>query len=109
MFVGKKEEFTNTPSWVSSDFIIARTFTAEKESGTVINGRNIVKAGTPYEVGAVVIGIVLDDVDVTENAQPVGIMVEGYVYGARLPEATLLAVADLAKITVEEYNETEGA
>ncbi len=106
MFVGKRETYDNTPSWVSSDFIIARTFTAEEGSGEVDdNGRNIVKAGTVFEFEGAPIGLVLDNVDVTENAQPVGIMVEGYVYGARLPEP--ITDSGLTKITVEEYNETE--
>lgn len=104
MFVGKRETFVNTNSWISSDHIIARTFTAEKETG---DANNIVKAGTPYTFDEKVIGIVLDDVDTTEGAQPVGVMVEGYVYGARLPAATITAVADLKEIKVEEYNETE--
>lgn len=108
MFVGKKETYENTNSWVSSDHIISRTHTAEKGSGEVDdNGRNIVKAGTVFPSNdAEAIGLVLDDVDVTENNQPVGVMVEGYVYGSRLPEA-IDEAAELTEIKVEEYNETE--
>lgn len=108
MFVGKHEKWTNRPSWISSDHIISRTHTAEKGSGEVDeNGRNIVAAGTVYPANdATAIGLVMDDVDVTENNQPVGIMVEGYVYGERLPEP-ISEEAELTEIKVEEYNATE--
>lgn len=50
-------------------------------------GRKIVKAGTVYRnANGVAIGLVFNDVDVTEGPQPGAVMYEGWVLGARLPE-----------------------
>ena len=109
MFVGKHQEWVSRPSWVSSDHIISRTHTAEQGSGEVKDGKNIVAAATVYPANdATAIGIVLDDVDVTETNQPVGVMVEGYVYESRLAETVSEeAKAALTEIKFEEYNATE--
>lgn len=51
-------------------------------------GRKIVPAGTVYPANdATAIGILFNDVDVTEGPQPGAVMVEGYVLEARLPVA----------------------
>lgn len=50
-------------------------------------GRKIVKAGTVYKnKNGVAIGLVFNDVDVTEGPQPGAVMYEGWVLEARLPE-----------------------
>lgn len=57
--------------------------------GVVANakGRKIVKAGTVYRNSqGVAIGLVFNDVDVTEGPQPGAVMYEGWVLAARLPE-----------------------
>lgn len=112
MFVSNKTTYGSQPAFVSSAHIVSRTRTATQDMGeTDERGREIVKAGTVYPANdATAIGIVLDDVDVTYNNQPVGVMVEGYVYESRLPET----VSDEAKeamkeIKFEEYNATEEA
>lgn len=107
MFVSKKTTYESTPAFVSSDHIVSRTRTATQAMGT--NG--VLKAGTVYPANdETAEGITLHDVDLTHGDQPVGVMVEGYVYEARLPETvTAEAKEALAKITFEKYNETEEA
>lgn len=81
--------------------------------GVVANakGRKIVKAGTVYRNSqGVAIGLVFNDVDVTEGPQPGAVMYEGWVLAARLPEK----IADADKATMpgihfkDEY-ETQSA
>ncbi len=51
------------------------------------NGKKIVKAGSVYRnSNGVAIGLVYSDVDVTNGPQPATILVEGWVYGSRLPD-----------------------
>lgn len=110
MFVSKKTAYESQPAFVSSDHIISRTRTATKAMGTTENGRTILKAGTVYPANdATAEGIVLHDIDLTHGDQPVGVMVEGYVYEARLPQ-TIAAAAKTAmkEIKFEKYNATEG-
>lgn len=58
-------------------------------------GKKIVKAGTVYKnENGVAIGLVFNDVDVTEGPQPGAVMYEGWVYAARLPET--ISAADKA-------------
>ncbi|MGM0940355.1 MAG: hypothetical protein ACQEWU_05195 [Bacillota bacterium] len=110
MFVSKKKVYESTPAFVSSDHIISRTRTATKKMGKTENGRIILKAGTVYPANdATASGIVLHDIDLTHDDQPVGIMVEGYVYEARLPQTVSAEAKDaLKEIKFEEYNVTEG-
>jgi len=110
MFVSKKTTYESTPTFVSSDHIISRTRTATQAMGTAQNGRTILKAGTVYPANdATAEGIVLHDIDLTHGDQPVGVMVEGYVYEARLPETVSAeAKAALKEIKFEKYNATEG-
>lgn len=49
------------------------------------HGKKIVHAGTVYKKNGIAIGLVFADVDVTNGPQPAAIMVEGYVFEARLP------------------------
>ena len=62
------------------------------------NGKKIVKAGTVYrnEDGEA-IGLVFDDVDVTNGPQPGAVMYEGWVYASKLPET--VSEADKATMT----------
>ena len=62
-------------------------------------GRKIVPAGTIYPANdATAVGILFNDVDVTEGPQPGAVMVEGYVLTARLP----VAPTDEAKTALKE-------
>ena len=50
-------------------------------------GRKIVPAGTVYKnENEVAIGLVFNDVDVTNGPQPGAVMYQGVVYNARLPK-----------------------
>lgn len=111
MFVSKKTVYESQPAFVSSDHIVSRTRTVTQAMGTVEDGRTILKAGTVYPKNdATAEGIVLHTLDLTHGDQPVGVMVEGYVYEGRLPvEVSAEAKEALTKITFEKYNETEEA
>lgn len=51
------------------------------------NGKKIVKAGTVYKnENEVAIGLVFNDVDVTNGPQPGAVMYEGWVIESRLPK-----------------------
>lgn len=76
------------------------------------NGKKIVKAGTVYKnENDVAIGLVFDDVDVTNGPQPGAVMYEGWVYASRLPET--ISEADKATMPgikfKDEYEEQEPA
>lgn len=109
MFVSKKKVYESQPAFVSSDHIVSRTRTATQDMGTTENGRTILKAGTVFPKNdASAEGIVLHDLDLTHGDQPVGVMVEGYVYEARLPqEISEEAKEAMKEIKFEKYNETE--
>lgn len=109
MFVSKKTIYESAPAFVSSDHIVSRTRTAKKAMGTTEDGRTILKAGTVYPANdATAEGIVLHDLDLTHGDQPVGVMVEGYVYEERLPETVSEEAKEaLKEIKFESYNETE--
>lgn len=52
------------------------------------NGRKVVPAGAVIpENGATAVGLLFEDIDVTEGAKMGSIVTEGVVYGDRLPEA----------------------
>ncbi|MHA3065793.1 hypothetical protein [Lacticaseibacillus saniviri] len=58
------------------------------------NGRKLIPAGTIWPANDVSAkGVTINTVDVTENAQPVGVIIEGYLLAQRLP----VAPADAAK------------
>lgn len=109
MFVSKKTTYDNQPAFVSSAHVISRTRTATRSMGTSEDGRTILKAGTIYPANnETAEGVVLNDIDLTNNDQPVAIMVEGYVYESRLPESVSEEAKEAMKeIKFEEYNATE--
>lgn len=111
MFVSKKQAYDSQPAFVSSDHMVSRTRTATVAMGTAEGGRTILKAGSIYPAnGATAQGIVLHDTDLTHGDQPVGVMVEGYVYEARLPQVVSEEAKEaLKEIKFESYNETEEA
>ena len=67
---------------------VAVSVTLTKGSGTSIAGRSIVKAGTVFPKNdATAKGVILYDVDVTESDVEAPLLIEGYVYKDKLPEA----------------------
>lgn len=60
------------------------------DAGVTANaeGKKVVPAGSVYPANdGTAVGILLNDVDVTEGPQPAAVIVEGYVIEARLPVA----------------------
>lgn len=66
------------------------------------DGRIVVPAGAVIPAnGATAKGILFEDIDVTNGAMPGSVVIEGTVYGDRLPAALASAAASaLTKITV---------
>lgn len=59
---------------------------AQSGATTAANGGKYVKMGTPYPAaGANCIGLVYEDVDVTEGNMPGSVVTKGVVYENRLP------------------------
>jgi len=64
-------------------------------------GHKVIPAGTVYPTNDdKAEGVTIDEVDVTYGALPVGVIVEGYIYGKKLPkEPVVAAMTALAMIT----------
>lgn len=94
---------------LASEKFVSFTCTIKKEDVEPNeDGRRIVPAGTVYPKNdATAEGLILRDVDVTHGDQPAPLLVEGYVYEGRLPEAISEdALAVLTKISYRKsYNE----
>lgn len=70
-------------------------------------GHKIVPAGTVYKNGdGKAIGLLFHDVDVTNGPHEAAVMVEGRVYGARLPKA--VSTEDKATMTGIKFQEDLG-
>ena len=86
-----------------------RNFTRQfSPDGVTANakGRKIIKAGTVYRnSNGVAIGLVFNDVDVTEGKQPGAVMYEGWVLAARLPDKATMTGIHFK----DEYEEQEPA
>ncbi len=67
---------------------LTKTAAADHAQRVTRNGRVIVPAGAVIPAnGATAEGILYEDIDVTEGAAPGSVVVEGTVYGDRLPAA----------------------
>ncbi|MDY3902444.1 hypothetical protein [Peptoniphilus sp.] len=81
-----------------ADPYVAVTVTLKKGSGKDISERSIVKAGTVYPKNdATAKGIIPFDIDVTDGDMEAPLLIEGYVYKDKLPEA-INAEAKLTEI-----------
>lgn len=71
-----------------------------------IRGRKIVPAGTVYPANnATAKGITINPVDVTNNATPVGVIVEGYMFARKLPvKPTVEAMESMSGIRWRDQN-----
>lgn len=90
---------------VDDETCIRKTMTIAANHAQVVtrdNGRKVVPAGAVIPAnGATAKGILFEDIDVTEGAMPGSVVIEGTVYGDRLPAALASAAATaLTKITV---------
>lgn len=65
---------------------VARTFLKDDAAATTSDGRKIIKAGTIYPTNdAAAIGIVFNDVDVTDGDATGALLIHGFVKTAALP------------------------
>lgn len=87
----KTTKYTNSKEILAvADHYVAikKTFKMNDEAATTVNGRKIVKAGTVYPKNdATAVGMVLNDVDVTEGDADGALLVHGFVDKDKLPEA----------------------
>lgn len=81
---------------------LTKTIAADHAQKVVRNGRTIVPAGAVIPAnGSTAVGLLYEDIDVTEGAAPGSVVVEGTVYGDRLPAALESAAASaLTRIKV---------
>ena len=81
---------TSTPDipWLASERSLrCVSYTAEDDNAQIVteNGRKIIKSGTVYPAnGATAVGIVFQDVDVTDGDAPMSLMISGHVWESRL-------------------------
>ena len=82
--------YTSTPDipWLASERSLRLvSYTAEDDNDQIVteNGRKIIKSGTIYPAnGATAVGIVFNDVDVTDGDAPMSLMISGHVWEDRL-------------------------
>lgn len=71
-------------NFLDSEKFVSFTHQADSSTDGVVKG--VLPAGSIYPKNdATAIGVTINDVDVSEGSQPVGVIVEGYVNAARLP------------------------
>ena len=65
---------------------VAHTFEKDDAAATTVEGRKIIKAGTVYPTNdASAIGVVFNDMDVTDGDATGAILIHGFVKTAALP------------------------
>ena len=82
---------------VNDETCIRQTMTIAANHAQAVtrdNGRKVVPAGAVIPAnGASAKGILFEDIDVTEGAKPGSVVIEGTIYGSRLPAALAEAAA----------------
>ena len=82
----KKYEYESI-NWLGSSKFINKTYQIPESLGEVVDGKKIVKSGTVYPSNDEnAIGIVFNDVDVTNGDEMASILVAGIILEERLPE-----------------------
>lgn len=86
----------NRPNFLASEVGLRTvTYTFAKTFATAVteNGRKIIKAGTIYPANdATAVGIVFQDVDITDGDRPEALMVAGHYYSDKLSASPASAV-----------------
>ena len=99
------------PNWLAAKHrvVVTRTGKSTDDCVSTVNGRTVIKSGAVWpKNNADAIGIVVNQVDVTDKDVPIAVMVEGYVYSDRLPaEIAQAAAAVFPEIKEADYNTTE--
>lgn len=108
MNVGKNITASQINFLASSKYVSFQTLVDNTNSAVISDalGRKVIPAGTILPANdATAKGITTDEVDVTDGAQLVGLIQEGWVYGQRLPVAP---TADAAKaMTTIHFKDTD--
>lgn len=98
----------NRPNFLASEVGLRLvTYTMAKDNGQAVteNGRKIIKAGTVYPAnGSGAVGIVFQDIDVTNGDALGSIMVAGHYYKDKI---TIAGDAETALSSKGLYGETE--
>lgn len=82
----------------------AHTFLKNDAAASTVNGRKIIKAGTIYPANdATAIGVVFQDIDVTDGDAAGALLVHGFVDASKLP-AEPVANAQSALHLIKFYN-----
>ena len=84
----KTEQYESTPNILESEVgLVLKTYTADQTNAETVGNKKIIKAGSVYSTNATgVIGIVFEDVDMTDDAKrPISVIVAGRVLEKRLP------------------------
>ncbi|MEN2315211.1 hypothetical protein ABC653_07685 [Lacticaseibacillus paracasei] len=83
MYAGKKVTASEI-NFLDREKFVSFTHQADSSTDGVVKG--VLPAGSIYPKNdATAVGVTINDVDVSEGSQPVGVIVEGYVNAARLP------------------------
>lgn len=88
--------------------LITKTYTFDQSKATTVDGRKLIKAGTPYPTNdASAIGIVFVTEDMTDDAKrPGSVMVAGRVYAERVSVSsnakTALEAKGIVFVTADE-------
>jgi len=88
MYVGKQVNVSETNFLASSKFVSFQQLVDSTNAATVTDelGRKVIPAGSVLPANdATAKGISTDEVDVTDGAQLVGVIVDGWLYAKRLP------------------------
>jgi len=81
----KEKTVVQEINFLKSQHFIPFTYQADKSTGCAVDG--VIKAGAIYPKNdGTAVGIVLNEVDVSNGPQPISVIVEGYVLKDRLPE-----------------------
>ena len=82
--------------------MVRKTRQIKDTEATTVGTEKYVLAGTLYTGDAGEKGIVYEDVNVTSGDMPGSVVLEGRVYGDRLPEATKTGLAEADGFTIIE-------
>lgn len=85
----------------------AHTFLKNDAAATTVNGRKIIKAGTIYPANdATAVGVVFQDIDVTDGDAAGALLVHGFIDASKIP-AEPVANAQAALKLIKFYNLTQ--
>ncbi len=100
----RAKETVNQINFLASEKFVSFPRQVDSNSYAMVTdsrGHKIIPAGTVYPTNdAKAEGVTINEADVTNGAQPVGVIVEGYLYGEKLPvKPDTTAMTALTKIT----------